>query len=139
VKPTLPFPRDGKHRRLVAVWDALGEHGPLSSRELGEVLGVSRHTVNASVRLLRAEGVLRIVRWERCTWDETLRSGGGRMAPVHAIGRGSDAPMPRALTVRERGSQWYRRNRARVAVKEMKRRRAAGERELVPAWLRGLR
>lgn len=137
--PTFPFPRSPKYLRLATIWDYLTDHKAATAAEMGQALGTNGHNVTVSVKLLRAKGCVHICRWEHYTYEATGKRGGGRMAPVYAIGQGPDAKQPRPLTARERDRSWRRRNQAAVAIKEVKRRRAAGRVELVPTWLRGLR
>lgn len=106
--PVPPTTRD-------AITAALRECGPMSVPELVEHLGWKRNRVDACITTARANHpgkFFRIVRYRQQIGIQ------GREAAIYAAGPGPDAKRPefdRAHVVARR-SNYYRRNRARIAV-----------------------
>lgn len=106
--PVPPATRD-------AITAALRECGPMSVPELVEHLGWKRNRVNAAMTTARANHpgkFFRIVRFRKQVGVQ------GRETPIYAAGPGPDAKRPEfgREHVVARRSNYYRRNRARIAV-----------------------
>ena len=106
--PVPPTTRD-------AITAALRECGPMSVQELVEHLGWKRNRVDACITTARANHpgkFFRIVRYRQQIGIQ------GREAAIYAAGPGPDAKRPEfdLAHVVARRSNYYRRNRARIAV-----------------------
>lgn len=76
---------------------ALTENESMTSRQLGEQLGITHHAVNMNIKFMRAAGVHIYIK----AWDMT----GGRGRPVHAI---SEKPRRDKPEPKRKPDSWYR-------------------------------
>lgn len=93
--------------------------GPLSIRDLSEMLSISRRNANEYVKLWRSQGKpIRIVDWRHYTIENGGK--GGDMAPVYGISEypgQPDEPKPKAIKAAERQRLCRLRRRATDQVK----------------------
>lgn len=77
---------------------------PMTRDELQCLMGCSKPTMRRYIAHLRADGRIHIARWRSSTK--------GRFAPIHAVGKRVDAPMPKPMTRTERNANRWKRVKA---------------------------
>lgn len=98
------------HERRVAIITLLRDIGPMSRRELAHLMRIDVQLVYASMRLLKENGKLRIVRWDRSV-------GKGPFTPIYAEGGGVDVERPKGWTRNDISRRYYQRNAAVISLR----------------------
>jgi hypothetical protein len=96
---------------MMAIKEVL-QHGPLSVREMVELLGQARVALNKSLRRLRDRKQVYI-----CAWERQPEGHQGAFVPYYTLGDEPDAQRPKALTVSERNKEYRRRHQAAISAR----------------------
>lgn len=97
--------------------------GPLSTRDLSEMLRINRRNASNYIKLWKNQGKIRVVDWRR--YDHTNGGKGGDLAPVYGLAEypgQPDEPKPKSMTAAERQRNCRARSRALGQVKRRRKR-----------------
>lgn len=78
-------------KKMFVVLEFLKEHGPISSPQLGEKMGMSREAARSHINYLREQMPKSVYIH---SWSPSLGFSKGRSGPLWAVGDAEDAPQP---------------------------------------------
>ena len=76
------------------VLNVLRDYGPMRVKSIAKLEDIKEGSVWRCVDRLHKAGQLHIVRWHSLYLSADGRAVGGRLAPVYALGAGTDVPKP---------------------------------------------